>query len=101
MESYRQSAKKERVAGLGQKAATKTSSSSARKADDKANPYVISYWQQTRLCIRRRVQLALGDIPSLVIPIIAAIIQAIIMGSTFFRIPDSTIGFFSRGGVIL
>lgn len=91
---YRKSAKSERVRGLSRKAAADT-------ADKHANPYVISYWQQTQLCIKRRIQLAKGDLPSLLIPIIASIIQAIIIGSTFFRISNSTSGFFSRGGVIL
>lgn len=93
VEKYRHSAKSEQVSGLAKKTAHK-------KADKASSPYVISYWQQTKLCMRRRVQLALGDIPSLVIPIIASIIQAIIIGSTFFRITNTTAGYFSRGGVV-
>ena len=81
---------------------------------------MLSYWQQTKLCVRRRVQLALGDLPSLLIPIAAYIIQvstyiapmsaphrlialplqAIIIGSTFYRITNANTGFFSRGGVL-
>ena len=82
---------------------------------------MLSYWQQTKLCVRRRVQLALGDLPSLLIPIAAYIIQvsacvahmfmpwssdrispaqAIIIGSTFYRITNDNTGFFSRGGVL-
>lgn len=90
---YQSSARKEHEAGL-------TSKASKKRSEKELNPYVITYWQQTKLCIRRRLQLAWGNKPSLLIPIIVSVIQSIIIGSTFFRIPDSTSGFFSRGGVL-
>lgn len=91
LEKYRHSARLD--AGLGKKDANS-------KSAKRANPYVISYWMQIKLAMRRRVQLAWGDKPTLIIPLVATIIQGILTGSTFFRIPDSTIGFFSRGGVL-
>ena len=78
---------------------------------------------QVRLAMKRRFQLQMGDLPTLMITTIAAIfqvspfrstdprksvlidsagrpitLQAIIIGSVYFQMPKDTSGFFSRGG---
>lgn len=42
----------------------------------------------------------MGDISTLAIVTIAAIFQALIIGSVYYPLPDTTAGFFSRGGVM-
>lgn len=42
----------------------------------------------------------MGELPTLAITTIAAIFQALIIGSVYFQMPKDTSGFFSRGGVI-
>lgn len=62
--------------------------------------YLTTYWQQTRLAVRRRFQLLRGDLSTLVVQTAANIFQALIIGSVFYDITDTTAGYFSRGGVI-
>ncbi|GAA97325.1 uncharacterized protein L969DRAFT_87260 [Mixia osmundae IAM 14324] len=62
--------------------------------------YNISYKAQLGLAIRRRWQLLLGDFATTMIQAFVFIFQALIIGSTFYSIPRTTQGFFSRGGVI-
>lgn len=64
------------------------------------SPFILNYFQQTKLCIRRRAQIMWGDRLTTIIITIASIMQALIIGSTFYDIPDTTAGFFSRGGVL-
>lgn len=53
-----------------------------------------------RLAMIRRYQMQMGDIGTLAIVTIAAIFQALIIGSVYYPLPDTTAGFFSRGGVM-
>ncbi|GAA6016702.1 hypothetical protein JCM11491_000212 [Sporobolomyces phaffii] len=64
------------------------------------SPYLISYWMMARLAMIRRYQMQMGDIGTLAIVTIAAVFQALIIGSVYYPLPDSTAGFFSRGGVM-
>lgn len=66
----------------------------------KGSPYQISYAMMTKLCIKRRFRMNVGDSGTLMITSIAAIFQALIIGSVYFQMPKDTSGFFSRGGVI-
>jgi len=53
-----------------------------------------------KLAMIRRYQMQMGDIGTLAIVTIAAIFQALIIGSVYYPLPDTTAGFFSRGGVM-
>ena len=66
----------------------------------KKSYYTISYWEQVKLCTRRGSQRIYGNRVTTVINIVAAIIQAFISGSLFYKSPASTNGAFSRGGVL-
>ncbi|BGP40430.1 ATP-binding cassette transporter snq2 [Rhodotorula kratochvilovae] len=70
-----------------------------KRQSDKS-PYLISYPMMVRLAMTRRFQMQMGDIATLAIVSIAALFQAIIIGSVYFQMPKDTSGFFSRGGVI-
>lgn len=53
-----------------------------------------------RLAMKRRYRMQMNDLPTLAIVSIAALFQALIIGSVYYQMPKDTSGFFSRGGVI-
>ncbi|KAL8280941.1 hypothetical protein RQP46_006620 [Phenoliferia psychrophenolica] len=83
LERYRESARREKADHL--------------RKDSK---YIISFPMQVRLCMTRRYQMQMGEIATLAVTTIAAIFQALIIGSVYFQMEKTTAGFFSRGGVI-
>lgn len=70
-----------------------------KRQSDKSS-FLISYPMMVRLAMRRRFQMQMGDIATLAIVSIAALFQALIIGSVYFQMPKDTSGFFSRGGVM-
>ncbi|CAI4034881.1 hypothetical protein SMKI_12G0170 [Saccharomyces mikatae IFO 1815] len=70
------------------------------KGARKYSYYTISYWEQVRLCTIRGFQRIYGDRSYTVINTCAAIAQAFITGSLFYQSPPSTLGAFSRSGVL-
>ncbi|RDX52640.1 pleiotropic drug resistance ABC transporter [Lentinus brumalis] len=70
------------------------------KHTNKKSPYIVSIPMQARALMRRRVQIILGGIAAQVIQLASFIIQAIIIGTVFLRLSDTTQTFFSRGGVL-
>lgn len=66
----------------------------------KASRYLLRYHNQLLLTAKRGFQRVAGDKAYTVTNVIGAIIQSLIMGSLFYNIDDSTVGAFSRGGVI-
>ena len=66
----------------------------------KKSAYVISIPMQTRAVMLRRLQIIKGNLTALVVNVVAFIIQAIVVGTVFLRIPNTTATFFSRGGVL-
>ncbi|GAA5839263.1 hypothetical protein JCM11251_006022 [Rhodosporidiobolus azoricus] len=55
---------------------------------------------EERALAYERARPGINDLPTLIIVTIAAIFQAIIIGSVYSQMPKNTGGFFSRGGVI-
>jgi ATP-binding cassette, subfamily G (WHITE), member 2, SNQ2 len=66
----------------------------------RGSPYTISIPMQTRAVMLRRVQILLGSMATTIINFLVFIIQGIIIGTVFFKLPQATSGYFSRGGVI-
>lgn len=62
--------------------------------------YMLTYRAQLALAAKRGFQRVAGDKAYTIINMVSTIFQALIMGSLFYSIPDSTTGAFSRGGVI-
>ncbi|KAG8929231.1 hypothetical protein FRC02_005826 [Tulasnella sp. 418] len=62
--------------------------------------YVISIPMQIRLIMKRRVQVLKGDALAQGIYLLSFVVQAIIIGSVFLRLKDTSESFFSRGGVL-
>ncbi|KAI6026023.1 ABC-2 type transporter-domain-containing protein [Pisolithus marmoratus] len=71
----------------------------ARHAPD-SKPYVTSIPMQVRAVMRRRWQILKGDWLTQAVSLGGQIFQAVIMGTVFLRLSDSTSAFFSRGGVM-
>ncbi|QLL34458.1 hypothetical protein HG536_0G03200 [Torulaspora globosa] len=66
----------------------------------KSSYYTVSYWKQLQLCTQRGFQRIYGNKSYTVINIVAAVIQAFIVGSLCYNTPSSTSGAFTRGGVL-
>ncbi|THH28859.1 hypothetical protein EUX98_g5325 [Antrodiella citrinella] len=64
------------------------------------SPYTISIPMQVRALVVRRIQILKGGYVSQVVQIFMFVIQAIIMGTVFLQLSNSTATFFSRGGVL-
>lgn len=71
----------------------------ARHAPDNES-YVLSVPMQVRAVMRRRWQVLKGDWLTLAVGLGGQIFQAVIMGTVFLRLSDSTSSYFSRGGVM-
>ncbi|GME43998.1 ABC transporter-like protein [Neofusicoccum parvum] len=64
------------------------------------SPYTLSYNGQIKLCLWRGFQRLIGD-PSLTITqIFGNTIMALILGSVFYNLPDTTSSFYSRGALL-
>lgn len=62
--------------------------------------YMLTYRHQLRLSIKRGFQRVIGDRTFTMVNIIAAICQALIQGSLFYNMAQSTSAAFSRGGLL-
>ena len=66
----------------------------------KKSAYVISIPMQTKAVMVRRLQILKGSAGGQIANVVAFMIQAIVVGTVFLRIPNTTATFFSRGGVL-
>ncbi|WFD27171.1 hypothetical protein MNAN1_002167 [Malassezia nana] len=70
------------------------------KHTSRQSRYLLSWPMQVRLALQRRYQIAVGDMGTHITVVLAALFQALIIGSVFYKMPPDTSGFFSRGGVL-
>ncbi|RYP54444.1 hypothetical protein DL768_000750 [Monosporascus sp. mg162] len=64
------------------------------------SPYILSYWQQVKLCLWRAWQRLMGD-PSITVgQLVGNIIMSLIIGSVFYDLPPDTTSFFQRGALL-
>ncbi|OSD01072.1 pleiotropic drug resistance ABC transporter [Trametes coccinea BRFM310] len=87
--------KPERVTAYRQSAKAEYANHARRKS-----PYIVSIPMQARALMRRRVQIIRGGMAAQVIQLASFVLQAIIMGTVFLRLKNTTETFFSRGGVL-
>ena len=66
----------------------------------KKSPYVISIPMQTRAVMVRRLQIIKGNMAAQVTNIVAFVVQGIVVGTVYLRLPDTTTTFFSRSSVL-
>lgn len=70
------------------------------KGSRPGSPYLLSYGQQIRLCLWRAWQRLTGD-PSLTIgQLVGNFIMALIIGSVFYNLNQTTSSFFQRGALL-
>ncbi|CAE6452528.1 unnamed protein product [Rhizoctonia solani] len=82
-EDYKVSARAERANNMSRKSA-----------------YTVSIAMQVRAIMLRRLQIIRGDMAAPAITIASFVIQALIIGSVYLKLPQATIAYFSRGGVL-
>lgn len=75
------------------------SSANTGKKTSKKN-YTIPFYEQVWACTQRQFFVMLGDKASLVGKWGGIVFQALIVGSTFFQLTDTTAGVFAKGGVL-
>ncbi|SPO01569.1 probable pleiotropic drug resistance proteins (PDR1-15), ABC superfamily [Cephalotrichum gorgonifer] len=64
------------------------------------SPYTVGLAQQVHSCIIRQFQIMMGDRLSLFIKVASATIQALVCGSLFYNLPETSASIFTRPGVI-
>ncbi|KAM4062813.1 ABC-2 type transporter [Hirsutella rhossiliensis] len=70
------------------------------KSQRKKSPYTLSYTQQVQLCLWRGWKRLTGD-PSLTVgALIGNTVMALIIGSVFYNLDDTTASFFQRGALL-
>lgn len=79
---------------------TKRRDSLIQKGKQKQKNYTISFPKQVWACTQRQVLVILGDRASLYGKWGGIIFQSIIVGSLFYNMPKTSLGAFTRGGVM-
>ncbi|ELU37955.1 ABC transporter [Rhizoctonia solani AG-1 IA] len=76
-------------------------SARAERADhmSRKSAYTVSIAMQVRAIILRRLQIIRGDMAAPAITVASFVIQALIIGSVFYNLPQATVAYFSRGGL--
>lgn len=64
------------------------------------NAYTVSLWEQTVACTIRQVQIIWGDRISLALKVASAIVQALVTGSLFYNLSDTSHSIFMRPGAL-
>jgi len=66
----------------------------------KKTSYVTSIPMQMRAVMVRRLQILKGGLAAQITNVVAFVVQALVVGTVFLRISNTTMTFFSRGGVL-
>ena len=75
-------------------------SADKRRLVSNKSPYTVSFWTQVRALTIRQFQLKMQDRLDLIVSYATSIIIALVAGSLFYQLPETTSGAFTRGGVI-
>ncbi|EWZ81308.1 ATPase [Fusarium oxysporum f. sp. radicis-lycopersici 26381] len=70
------------------------------KNQRKKSPYTLSYWQQTKLCVWRGFKRLVTDPTITLTQLFGNFIMALIVGSVFYNIDQTTASFFQRGALL-
>ncbi|KAF6758018.1 pleiotropic drug resistance ABC transporter [Ephemerocybe angulata] len=97
MEDYRtQSAEKADIAGAYKDSVRQEQARHTRPK----SPYTISILMQIRIVMLRRAQIIKGNLLPQFLSTATFVLQAVIIGTTFIKLGETTSAYFSRGGVI-
>ncbi|KAJ5600815.1 hypothetical protein N7450_001882 [Penicillium hetheringtonii] len=70
------------------------------KHQRRGSPYTISMLNQIKLCVIRGFQRLRGDFSLTITALVGNFIMALIIGSVFYRLPDTTASFYARGALL-
>ncbi|KAL8726248.1 MAG: hypothetical protein Q9166_006836 [cf. Caloplaca sp. 2 TL-2023] len=70
------------------------------KTVSKNSSFTVSFWRQILACTAREFWLVWGDKPTLYTKLFIIVSNGLIVGSLFYKQPDSTEGAFTRGGTL-
>ncbi|VEU23683.1 DEKNAAC104927 [Brettanomyces naardenensis] len=62
--------------------------------------YTVNYFQQLKLCLYRAFYNIVNNRAYTITQLVVAVVQALIVGSLYYKITDTTLGAFSRGGAL-
>ncbi|KAL0563795.1 ATP-binding cassette transporter snq2, partial [Marasmius crinis-equi] len=64
------------------------------------SPYLVSGWKQAKAVVVRRIQMLKGDWLAAALNSFSFVVIAAIAGTMYFKVPNTTEAFYSRGGVL-
>ncbi|KAF9052029.1 pleiotropic drug resistance ABC transporter [Panaeolus papilionaceus] len=70
------------------------------KRSRNSSPYLLSIPEQLSAVVRRKVQIIRGSMLATGLNLFSFVFQGLILGSVYFKMPQSTDGFFPRGGIL-
>ncbi|KAM0471726.1 hypothetical protein ACHAP7_008991 [Fusarium lateritium] len=70
------------------------------KSQRKNSPYTLSYWQQTSLCVWRGFKRLITDPTITLTQLFGNVIMAVIVGSIFYNLDQTTASFYQRGALL-
>ncbi|KAL8967502.1 MAG: hypothetical protein Q9183_002892, partial [Haloplaca sp. 2 TL-2023] len=66
----------------------------------KDSPLTVSFPKQVKACIQRQYQIIWGDKPTFIIKQFATLVQALVVGSLFYKSSTDSAGLFSKSGAL-
>ncbi|KAL8708706.1 MAG: hypothetical protein Q9220_006431 [cf. Caloplaca sp. 1 TL-2023] len=66
----------------------------------KNSPLTVSFPKQVKACVLRQYQIVWGDKPTFIIKQVATLVQALVVGSLFYKSSDDSGGLFSKNGAL-
>ncbi|KAL3451109.1 ABC-2 type transporter-domain-containing protein [Aspergillus insuetus] len=88
------------IGGSSYKAFVDSHQARQAKHQRAGSPYTISIWAQIRICVIRGFQRLRGDFSLTATALIGNFINALIIGSVFFNMPETTDSFYRRGALL-
>jgi ATP-binding cassette subfamily G (WHITE) protein 2 (PDR) len=70
------------------------------KSQRKNSPYTLSYWQQIKLCVWRGFKRLITDPTITLTQLFGNVIMAVIVGSIFYNLEQTTESFYQRGALL-
>ncbi|KAL9022357.1 MAG: hypothetical protein Q9185_000472 [Variospora sp. 1 TL-2023] len=70
------------------------------KSLPKQSPLTVSFPKQVKACVVRQYQIVWGDKPTFIIKQVATLVQALVVGSLFYKSSTDSSGLFSKSGAL-
>ena len=66
----------------------------------RSSPYTVSFKQQIKICLRRDILRLVNDLAPPLSAIVGNCLLAIILGSVFYNLPETSDSFYGRGALL-